>query len=133
VKLNADQRNAVIALVEETPWGDIEGALSSFEEALRIALEHTTSEFAIWHEYVEERGFEDEYDEAKLRDLPGGWRPALIARLLRSMALSYGLRTEFGAGPLGNPCDHPTHLGSLLRRLDAIVSPVPANERLPNG
>jgi hypothetical protein len=122
VKLNADQRAAVIALVEETPWADIAGAMISFEEALRIALERTTSEFAIWHDYVEERGFDDECDRLKLRDLPSGWRPALIARLLRSMALMYGLGTEFGAKPLGEPCDNPWHLRSLLRRLDAIVS-----------
>ena len=47
----------------------------------------------MWAEAAEEHGFEDELSltQAQLEELPPEWRLADVARLLRSLALNYGV------------------------------------------
>jgi hypothetical protein len=118
--LSTEQQNAVLAVVESLPWAEIKGNTETLESALRLALELTQEQFAFWHEHAEPAGFESELDRVEIAELPADWTFALVARLLRTIALSYGLRTEFGPGPLGAVCSHPTHASTPVRRLLAI-------------
>jgi hypothetical protein len=70
MKLSDEQLRGIVELVESTPWGDVEMSIETLDTALRIALEITREEFAVWNMELEPAGYEDEFDDALLRDLP---------------------------------------------------------------
>src|SRR5436853_575689 len=83
----AEHQRAVLDLVKGLPWADVDGAICDMESALRLALEA----FVTWEEAAENQGFEDEFSltPSQVRDLSPEWRLAYVARLLRTLALSY--------------------------------------------
>jgi hypothetical protein len=111
---SADQRERAVALLEQIPWGDMEVAICGLEDVLRIALEATTEDFWRWEERIgpeiEAGGF-DEYSmpPEMIGGMSDGDRLAHVARLLRSLALTYGVSAEFGidrgglVGEAGDP------------------------------
>ena len=121
MKLSDEQLRGVVELVESTPWADVEGSIETLDAALRLALEITREEFAVWHMELEPAGYENEFDDALVRDLPMDVRAPLVARLLRTIALAYGVGTEFGARELGKPCGDRTHVRTTVRNLLDLV------------
>jgi hypothetical protein len=99
-QFNSDQQQRALALLESLPWGDIDNALRGMEEALRRAMEATRQEFQEWEQEfgprVEEVGF-DEFTlpAEEIEALPCGVKLAYVARLLRSLAMAYGVTTDY--------------------------------------
>jgi len=123
VRLDSGQLDLLLRLVEETPWGDIEGAMESCEAALRRALEATRADFEYWQENCEAAGLDEfSLEPSEIDGLSEESQRAYFARLLRSAALHYGLGTEFG-GELGVP-QHSGRdtLAVLLHELVDIAS-----------
>ena len=92
------------------------------DESLLRAMQATSSDFEHWELHSEEMGFEDEFsltsdDVANMAD---EWKLAYIARLLRSLALAFGVGTEFGDRVL--VAEHyPSSPAALLRGLNDIA------------
>lgn len=110
------QRQAVLDLIEQIPWSDARGALETVDEGLAFALDLTATDFRFWHTKIEPLGYEDEYDRTLVSELPPEWKLALVARLLRTIAISYGLSTDYGGGINGQPCLHETHAATPTTR-----------------
>jgi hypothetical protein len=129
-QLSERQEREAIAAIESCPWGDMEGHIRSVEKALERALEATAEEFPLWEEEGEER-YVDEFSvsEEDIAGMSAEWRLAYIARLLRSLALCYGVATaEFGDAPPLLLAE-PNSPGGLLRALnDLIMLPVMEDE-----
>jgi hypothetical protein len=121
MSLSAEQRRAVVSIVESTAWATVAGSVATLDAALKLALELTREDFALWHEHLESAGYENEFDEVMIRDLPDELKSALVARLLRTIAMAYGVGTEFGSKPLGAPCLDQTLAVAPVRRLLEIV------------
>jgi hypothetical protein len=103
MKLDPWRRANLMRLLETTPWGDIAGAIQSFETSIRRAMEVTVDDFRFWEEHSDEAGFDEFLIEPwQAEAMTPEWRRAHVARLLRSAALNYGLGTEYG-GELGLP------------------------------
>jgi hypothetical protein len=119
--LNAEQQERVIDLVAELPWGDVDGAICCLEEALRLALEATDHAFPHWETLAEDIGEEDEFSltPEQVRDLSPQQRLAYLARLLRTLALTYGVNAGFGDGThIGQ--EQPYTPAAILRGLNDI-------------
>ncbi len=111
------------------PWDDTDRGICDLELALGRALEVTADDFRPWDEYLgpdlETRGFDEFHmppgvveamsDEDKL---------AYVARLLRTLAVSYGVSAGFGAGRGGvvGEADQSSP-AALLRGLNDITWP----------
>jgi hypothetical protein len=119
--MNEEQRTRVFDLVSELPWADFDAAILDQELNLRLALEATQEAFLMWEAAAKDNGFEDEFSltPSQVRELPSKWRLAYVARLLRNLALSYGVSTEFGGGPLVG-ADYPATPAAILRGLNDI-------------
>lgn len=89
-----EKKTQAFALIESIPWGDLELGIQGFEQALQLALEATTGCFLLWEAEGEER-YDDEFSLApeQVAELDDEWRLAYVARLLVSMAFSYGVGT----------------------------------------
>lgn len=110
----------MLAFLDDLPWGDVEGAIRTLEEALRLALEATVNDFQLWEDHADSEGFPDEFDlsQEQIDSLSDQWRIAYIARLLRSIALAYGV-SVYREGPLvGNTT--PASVGGVVRELNDI-------------
>jgi hypothetical protein len=96
-QFNDGQQARALDLINNMPWGDADVAIRTMEEALRPAMEATRDDFQLWEAQADAGGFEDEFalsanDVVKL--LPE-WRLAYVARLLRTLALMYGVSTDY--------------------------------------
>jgi hypothetical protein len=119
--MNAEQHERVIDLVAELPWGDVDNAICGLEEALRLALEATDDAFPYWEMVAEDIGVEDEFELApdQVRDLSLHDLLAYIARLVRTLALCYGVNAGFGDGThIGE--EDPHSPAAILRGLNDI-------------
>jgi hypothetical protein len=99
MRLSSAKRQRVIEAVEDAPWGDIGGSLETVEIGLRRALDATARDFERW-EHAASLGEErDEFsiESAEVEAMSGDERLSYVARLLRSIALSFGVETEFSA------------------------------------
>ena len=122
MELTNQQQAEVVALLNAQPWDDVESHIRSMEAALERALEATASEFPIWEEQGEDR-YRNEFNVTaeEVDAMSPDWKLAYVGRLVRSLALCYGVSiAEFG--------DHPPLLeadvhspGGLLRALNDIV------------
>jgi hypothetical protein len=118
------QQTEALALLEEMAWGDY---LRNMEGALRLALEATTDDFYGWEEELGPAMEADGYDEfsvppARLEELSLEEKVAYVARLLRTLALAYGVSAEFGVGQGGLVGQaHQTSPASLLRGLNDVL------------
>jgi hypothetical protein len=109
-------------------WGDMDYAIRGLEICLRRALEATFEDFLRWENDLGPSYEEDGYDEFTLprqviEDMPLEGKLAYIARLLRSLALDYGVGNDFSAvrrGGLVGEADE-TSLAALLRGLNDIL------------
>lgn len=119
--VNVEQQGRVLDLVKELPWADVDGAICGLEEALRLALEATDDAFTHWETVANDIGVEDEFSLApdQVRDLSLEERLAYLARLVRSLALNYGVGAGFGDGThVGE--EHPYTPAAILRGLNDI-------------
>jgi hypothetical protein len=126
-QLTAEQRVRALGLLEQMPWGDMDGGIRAFEAAPRRALEVTAEDFRRWDEYLgpdlEGRGF-NEFDmpPGAVEAMSDEDKLAYLARLLRSLALSYGVSAGFGAGRGGLVGEaHEPSPAALLRGLNDIL------------
>jgi hypothetical protein len=121
MQLTPQQRQEVIAYVERVAWGDIEGAVKSVDEALRLAISLTRDDFRYWEDTFEDSS--DEFTLARTVDsLDPPERLALLARLIRSVAVCWGMKTELGGSP-GEICWEPYHAAAPARDLLSITAP----------
>ena len=105
-------------------WGDVDGNIVSLEAALERALEATRTDFMLWDLDGEgEDRWGDEYsvspDDVAQMDMR--WRLAYVARLVRSVALCYGVSPgEFSDSPPLLEAEGSTPAG-IVRGLNDLV------------
>jgi hypothetical protein len=100
-QFNPAQRDEAIALLEHMTWGDMDCYICTLENALQRALKATAVDFQRWEDEVElTMEFEgwDEFTvpETRVEEMSLEEKLAYVARLLRSLALSYGVGAGFG-------------------------------------
>jgi hypothetical protein len=125
------QGRAVAELLAGTPWADISNAAMSVEIVLALLLRVTAGDFATWEEAAENAGYENEYDvtDADLSAMPGALRRGYVARLIRNVALDFGVGTEYG-GDVGVRRGDRDSLAFLVRRFCDIAAEESPEERL---
>jgi hypothetical protein len=119
--MNAEQQGRVLDLVKELPWADVDNAICGLEETLQLALEATDYAFPHWKTVANDIGVEDEFSLTldQVQDLSPEERLAYLARLVRSLALNYGVGAGFGDGShVGE--EHPYTPAAILRGLNDI-------------
>ena len=123
MRLDSGQRAALARVIEATPWGDIEHAILGIEIVLCLAMQATSEDFRLWEAEAEAAGYTDEFSVSNedVAHMPIRWRLAYVARLLRTIALDFGVGTEF-SGLIGARRDDPDTLAPLLRSLCEIVT-----------
>ena len=121
-RLDGTQRREAVELLEGVTWGDMDVHIRTLEGALERALEATASEFFMWEQDGEDRyGDEFSVTPADLEAMSPEWRLAYVGRLVRSLAMCYGVSTgDFGGGLplLEADANSP---GGLLRALNDLV------------
>ena len=122
-QFSPEQRRRIVALVEAVPWGDMDPNIRDLEEALERALDATAPDFPLWEEHAEECGYIDEFSVTpeQLREMSPEWRFAYVARLVRTVAISYGVSApEYSYKP---PMlqESPATPASLLRGINDIA------------
>jgi hypothetical protein len=92
--MNNEQQARVAEFISQLPWGDFDGAICDVQLSLRLLLEATREALLMWEAEAEERGYEDEFSLTTddVRNLTDEWRLAYVGRLIKSLALVYGLR-----------------------------------------
>ena len=86
-----------------------------------LAMQATAGDFERWELHGEDMGFVDEFSLTpdEVADVPDEWKLAYAARLLRTLALMFGVGTEFGDRVL--VAEHDLHSSAgLLRGLNDI-------------
>ncbi len=80
--------------MESISWGDMDAHIRTVEDALVRAVEATSEDFRLWQEQADDCGMHDEFalEPEDVDALTPEWRLAYVARLLRSLAMPYGLR-----------------------------------------
>lgn len=119
-----DRRKLVLRIINETPWGDIEGALSVIDEGLAIAMRASRDEFMTWEQHHDAVGFTDEFSIDDVSRLSPEWRFALVARLLRSIAMAYGVGTDYAWDGIGQLDPHISNASIQLRKLLEATAPL---------
>jgi hypothetical protein len=101
-QLDDGQLEQAVSLIESLAWGDIDGDLRTMERALRLAMKATSEDFRRWESEADTAGFSSELsvDAYDVAQMSPDWRLAYVARLLRTVALAYGVGTEFGGKQL---------------------------------
>jgi hypothetical protein len=121
-QFNAQQRKAALEVIERLTWGDFEIALICVEMALRRALEATQSEFQSWeHVYGPMYEAGDGWSEYTLpADIIEAMEPeeklAYVARLLRSLAIMYGVSADIRPKPHVLVGEHDDNSPAALTR-----------------
>lgn len=126
-QFNPTQQAEALVLLERMAWGDMDNAIRGLEICLRLALEATGEDFLRWENDLGPAFEDDGYSEFTLpreviRDMPLDEKLAYVARLLRSLALSYGVSFEVGRarpGAVGEADE--TSPAALLRGLNDIL------------
>ena len=122
-QFSPEQRRRIVALVEAVPWGDMDADIRDLEETLERALDATAPDFPLWEEHAQGCGYIDEFSVTpeRLREMSPEWRFAYVARLVRTVALWYGVSVpEYSSKPpmLQESPDSPA---SLLRGINDIA------------
>jgi hypothetical protein len=98
------QQQAALALIEQMAWGDIDYAIRGVEETLRVAIDATRAEFLRWEEELEPTlGDEFPVPAAQVEEMSDADKIAYLARLLRSLALQYGVTGRLGEADDNSP------------------------------
>jgi hypothetical protein len=96
------QQEAALIVIEQRAWGDMDNAIRDTETALRLAMDATRAEFLRWEEELgpefEREGIGDEFlvPAERVEEMSDGDKLAYVARLLRTLAISYGVDPGFG-------------------------------------
>jgi hypothetical protein len=116
-----EQQERALRFLDDLPWDDVDGYIRAFEDALRVALEATREDFLRWEQHADEAGYSDEFSltQEQVDELSDEWRLAWVARLLRNMALMYGVGAEFRGAPLAGETE-PWSVGGIVRTLNDI-------------
>jgi hypothetical protein len=98
IQFDEQQQLRASELIESMTWGDMDIAILVIYRSLLLALEATSSDFARWERDSESMGHYDEFSLTpdEVVALSDEWKLAYVARLLRSLALMFGVGTEFG-------------------------------------
>lgn len=104
---------AILKVIDETPWGDIEVALRVIDEALTVAMNASRNGLHYWENNIDDSPWNDEFSVKDPSGLTPEWRIALLARLLRTIAMAYGLRT-----------DYDDQIGMVILDDDAAATPL---------
>jgi hypothetical protein len=132
------QDKQIIELIRSQAWGDISGQLVGMEEMLRLAMDATVEYLGIWeHDDAGERRYGDEcsVSEHDLEAMSNEWRLAYVARLLRSLAMDYGVTTDWrsvvhGLPPTPNVGQNDANSpAAVLRGINDIICLPTAHER----
>ena len=126
-QFNDKQQQAALTLIEQLPWADVEGGLRAMEDALRRALQATTDDFGYWEDelgplYEQEGWSEFDLPTEVVEALRPHQKLAYVARLLRSLAMAYGVSVDYGRLPhvvVGQ--DDRNSPATLLRGLNDIL------------
>ena len=98
MQLDRRHRLEAIDLIDAVPWGDMDGHIRCMEAALARALAATAEEFPLWEAEGEDH-YVDEFSLGgeDVAEMSLEWRLAYVGRLVRSLALCYGVSTgDFG-------------------------------------
>ena len=121
MNLRQEQRERALRIISETPWDETHEALSVIDEALAIAMRATRDDFIRWEQQHDAVGLRDEFSINDASALPPEWRCALVARLLRTIAMAYGAGTDYREDAIGQVSldsdAAATHLRKLLRAI----------------
>lgn len=119
----SSQLLALARLLGLTPWADIFNALLGVEIVLGLLLEATHHDFLVWQAEADAAGYPNEFDisEAELARMPDRLRRGYIARLIRNVALDFGVATEY-SGQLGARRNDDGSLAPLLHTLCEIAA-----------
>jgi hypothetical protein len=115
------QQEAALVVIEQAAWGDMDGAICDTETALRLALDATRAEYLGWEEELgpafEQEGIgEFLVPAARVEEMSDADKLAYVARLLRTLALSYGVDAGFGyLVPGESPLERYDRLESAYR------------------
>jgi hypothetical protein len=99
-QFDAGQVRRAVELLERLPWGDIDPAICDMEAALRLAMEATREEFQHWEDTIgpeleQDRGWNEfSVPATHVDQFTSEEKLAYVARLLRSLALAYGVSTD---------------------------------------
>jgi hypothetical protein len=104
-------------------WGDTAASLSLIDEALAFAMDASRDEFVFWEEKAHGAGFADEFSVGEASSLSVEWRFALVARLLRSIAMAYGVGIDYSGDRIGQVILEADVAATPLRELLAAVTP----------
>ena len=126
IQFDKGQQLRAIELIESMSWGDMENQIRGIDESLLLALQATASDFERWELEHGDVGFCDEFSltSDEVAALPDEWKLAYVARLLRSLALSLGVGTEFGNQVLVAEHDECSPAGLLRGLNDISLMPV---------
>jgi hypothetical protein len=126
MRLSDGQSKHILERVTQTPWADIAGAVETVETGLGLVIDATRDDFKRWEDGASAEGYDDEFsiDAATVQAMPPEWKLAYVARLARSVALSFGVDTEFSASA-EDPVHGRDEIAPLLHHLYGIVSEDP--------
>ena len=124
-------RVQALAAIESRAWDDVSQAVKTTDRGLLLAMEATTGAFLLWQaDDAGEQLFGDEFTltAQQVADLDPEWRLAYVARLIRTLALCWGVATEFSSSALGALDEASSRPGSLMRNLTAIAGSAVARQ-----
>jgi hypothetical protein len=87
--------------IEALPWGDLGPAILIVRDVLEYAMLISRDAFATWENELADKVFSSEFDvpvEVAV-ELPVQQRLGHLARLTRSLAMAYGVRTDVALPP----------------------------------
>ena len=123
-QFDPSQQQRAITLLESFPWGDMDAYIPALEDALRRAMEGTRQEFQDWEDTVAPQLGIDEFGLSAddIKALPCRAKLAWVARMLRTLAMAYGVSTDFLCpdGIVVGEAESDTP-AALLRGLNDIV------------
>ena len=119
-QLSDDQHRRVSEAIESVLWGDIDGDIRCFENAMRRAVEATRADADRWDAEFEDRYVcEFSVGPSDVEEMDPAVRLAYVGRLVRTLALAWGVSAGYrGREAVGEAS--PRSLGHMVRTLNDI-------------
>jgi hypothetical protein len=121
MQLSREQQDEALELIESLAWGDLDHSIRDQELALRLALEATRDSFDDWLIAGGDSVDEFSIPTRVLNTLSHRERLAYVARLLRTIALHYGVDSGSNDRPSLLDVEKPHSPARLLHGLNDIV------------
>jgi hypothetical protein len=85
----------------DLPWGDLGPRIQDVRDILGFAMLITQDAFALWEDELADKSYSSEFDVPVEHavTMVTDHRLAHVARLIRSLSMAYGIRTDFALGP----------------------------------